>query len=199
MPSLAIAGRIAMIAVSCALPLALCGCPERATNAAAPAPTPAVQPSNETIMNVAPDTTALPPAKPAAKPPQVPVAAGTAPVLNLPAEKPEPPRPRRPAEAAAKPDDEPAVRPQPPQIFPQLSPTELADLKRSTNNDLVTAERNLSQANGRRLDAEQQDLVDKIRSAVKESRQASSGGDWRSASNLAKKALLQSRDLIKLL
>src|SRR6185437_7256933 len=166
MPSRAIAGRIAMIAVSCALPLALCGCPERATNAAAPAPTPAVQPSNETIMNVAPDTTALPPAKPAAKPPQVPVAAGTAPVLNLP---------------AAKPDDEPAVRPQPPQIFPQLSPTELADLKRSTNNDLVTAERNLSQANGRRLDAEQQDLVDKIRSAVKESRQASSGGDWRSA------------------
>lgn len=196
MPSPMIAGRLAVLAAACALPLLLCGCPERTARAAPqPAPTP-VSPSNETIMSVAPDTTALPPSGAPAAPPKVPLVTETAP-LDLPAEKPAPVRPRRPTESAAKPDEEPAVRPQPPQIRPQISPDQLAKLRRYTQNDAATAESVLRQVGGKQLSADQQDKVEKIQSYLNQSRQDSADGDWQGAANLAEKARSTAQELLK--
>lgn len=200
MPSRSVGVRISVLGAVCALPLILGGCPERTTHAAAPATTPTVSPSDETVMNVAPDTSALPPMPAAANPPTVPVASEAAPAVVLPPEKAGPPPPRRPTEtAAAKSDDEPEVHPQPPQILPQLSPQDQARLERETKESTSIAERNLQQVKGKHLNADQQDLVEKIRNNLDQSQRSSTGGDWTSARNFAEKARLFSLDLIKLL
>lgn len=54
----------------------------------------------------------------------------------------------------------------------------------------------MQQTNGKRLSAAQQDLADKIRSFVSQSRDASKGGDWDRAQNLAQKARLLSNELL---
>jgi len=54
----------------------------------------------------------------------------------------------------------------------------------------------LQQANGRQLSAGQQDLVEKIHSFLDQARDASKGGDWARAQNLAQKARLLSTDLV---
>jgi len=146
-------------------------------------------------MTTAPDTDAAPPQEAAAVAPAIP-AESQAPV-TIPSKNstPAPPRPvveQPPAEVAA----EPSARPAPPQISPQLSPGDQASYQRKMNEDTAIAEKNLQDASGRQLNAAQQDLVEKIRSFLMQSRDASKGGDWARAQNLSQKARLLSIELI---
>ena len=58
------------------------------------------------------------------------------------------------------------------------------------------ARKNLQAARGKQLNAAQQDLVDKIGSFLAQSLDASKGGDWSRAQNLAQKARLLSVELV---
>jgi hypothetical protein len=61
---------------------------------------------------------------------------------------------------------------------------------------MSAAERNLAQVAGKQLSAGQQDLAEKIRSFLSQSRDASKSGDWARALNLAQKARLLSVELV---
>jgi hypothetical protein len=191
-----IAARTTMLLLACGLSLAATGCARKQVHAAPPAPVPA--PSSASAgrpMTTAPDTTAAPPVETAPPPPVLPVASAPPPVA-LPATR--PPAPRRPAgeQPAAEAEAEPPARPAAPQISPQLSPGDQASYERKTSDDIAVAERNLQQAGGRPLSAAQQDLVEKIRSFLSQSREAGKGGDWARAQNLAQKARLLSVELL---
>lgn len=170
------------------------GCAEKNVRASIPAsvpsPTPATRP-----MTIAPDTNAQPPQVALSGPPQLPTDISNSPTLAIPSIQPA--APRRPAEqpageaSAGQPAHAPA-----PQITPELSAHDQASFQRLTNDDLTIAENNLHQANGKQLNAAQQDLVAKIRSFLADSRDASKSGDWTRAQNLAHKARLLSGEFI---
>jgi hypothetical protein len=143
-------------------------------------------------MTSAPDTDAIPPVEATATPPEVAVESAPPPD-SIPVTR----APRRPieqpvAEAAA----EPPARPAAPQISPQISPVDQASYERKTNDDVSMAKKNLQAAQGKQLNAAQQDLVDKIRSFLAQSLDASRSGDWARAQNLAQKARLLSVELM---
>ena len=122
--------------------------------------------------------------------------ASTPPELNTTTAPPPPPpahKPKKTEPAAEQP--EPAHQ-DAPQISPQLSPDDQASLERKTNDDISVAQKNLQSAGGRQLNAAQQDLAEKIRSFVSQSRDASKAGDWARAQNLAQKARLLSTELV---
>lgn len=146
-------------------------------------------------MSTAPDTDVAPPVE-AVAPPAVPASPAAPPPIAIPSAKPS--APHKPVEepATADADSEPSTRPAAPQISPQLSAGDQASYARKTGDDIAVAERNLWQANGKQLSAAQQDLVEKIRSFVLQSRDASKGGDWTRAQNLAQKARLLSVELL---
>lgn len=107
-----------------------------------------------------------------------------------------PPKPRPPVEAEApKPKTDP--EPAPPQIVPELSPRQLADAQRRTNSDIVSAEHNLQLASGKQLNAEQNDLVEKIRGFLGQAHEAVMAADWVRAQNLSHKAQILSGELVK--
>lgn len=196
MPSHAIAARAGIILLACGLSLAMTGCARKQVHAASPAPAPA--PSSAATarpMTTAPDTTASPPVETVAPPPTLP-AVSTPPPVTVPATR--PPAPRRPAgeQPAAEAGTEAPAHPPAPQISPQLSPGDQASYERETGDDISVAERNLQQASGRQLSAAQQDLVEKIRSFLSQSRDASKDGEWARAQNLAQKARLLSVELL---
>lgn len=111
--------------------------------------------------------------------------------------KPLPKPAKPPSETAAESGSEQApARPPAPQISPQLSPDDQAAYQRRTSDDIAAAEKNLQSADGKQLSAAQQDLVEKIRSFVSQSRDASKGGDLTRAQNLAQKARLLSVELV---
>jgi hypothetical protein len=147
-------------------------------------------------MNVAPDTDAAPPLETVAAPPTVPVttAPPPQPVVTSPA-KPAPPRKPTGEQPAAEAGSETPHVPAP-QISPQLSRSDQAAYERKTGENISVAERNLQQTNGKQLSAAQQDLTEKIRSFLAQSREASKDGDWARAQNLAQKARLLSAELI---
>lgn len=127
-------------------------------------------------------------AQAAPEPPPDVETAPAAPAMNP---APAPPRPA-PAEAeASKP------KPEPPQISPQLSPQQQADAERLTNGDILTAEKNLQQAEGKQLNASQNDLAEKTREALGRAREAIHASDWLRAQNLAQKAAILSNELLK--
>lgn len=147
-------------------------------------------------MTTAPDTDAAPPPEQAAiAAPTLPVASTPAPPVAIPATKPPAPRKptteQTPADAEAAPSHLPA-----PRISPQLSPGDEAAYQRKTSEDVVVAENNLQQTDGKHLNAAQSDLTEKIRSFLTQSRDASKNGDWARAQNLAQKARLLSVELI---
>jgi hypothetical protein len=172
---------------------ALGGCAEKQVHAAAPAapvPIEAVRP-----MTTAPDTDATPPAEQAAvAAPTLPTASTPAPPVAIPATK--PPAPRKPATEQTPAADAAPSRLPGPQIAPQLSPGDEAAYQRKTSEDVSVAESNLQQTDGKRLNAAQSDLTEKIRSFLQQSRDASKTGDWARAQNLAQKARLLSVELI---
>jgi hypothetical protein len=199
MPSHANVFRATLILLASALPFAATGCGHKTVHAAAPAsaaPSPAAA-APERPMNTAPDTTAQPPAEAISTPPPVIPAASTAPpAVSVPAKKLPPPR--KPSGGQAAPDNgaESADHPPAPQISPQLSPQDQAAYQRKTDEAVSTAEKNLQQASGKQLNAAQQDLVDKIRGFLADSRNATKAGDLARAQLLAQKASLLSVELI---
>jgi hypothetical protein len=104
-----------------------------------------------------------------------------------------PPRPRLPASNSSQNDA--TNRPDVPQIAPQLTAAETSAAQRQTNQSLSVAERNIGAADGKALNAMQQDLASKVRSFMAEARGAASSGDWTRAKNAAKKAEVLSQEL----
>jgi hypothetical protein len=88
-----------------------------------------------------------------------------------------------------------ASKPEVPQIAPQLTAAETNAAQQQTNQSLSVAERNISSATGRTLNATQQDLASKVRSFMAEAREAANTGDWTRARNAAKKAEVLSQEL----
>ena len=192
MPSRNVESRIA-VALLCALSLCAGGCEEKKVHAAVPATAP-TPPEAQRPMTTAPDTDAAPPIEAAEPPPAVP-AATPAPPVTLPEGKPQ--APRRPAGGQLSADtDTDTSHPPVPQISPQLSPGDQASYERRAGEDISVAEKNLQGVSGRQLSAAQQDLADKIRSFLSQSRDASKSGDWVRAQNLAQKARVLSVELI---
>ena len=114
--------------------------------------------------------------------------------------RPVEPRPRPPAEAeASKPKTEPEAPPStpPPQIAPALTPQQLAGAQRRTSNDIVVAERNLQLVTGKRMNATQNDLIEKVRDFLGQAHEAIRSSDWVRAENLAHKAQILSNELAK--
>jgi hypothetical protein len=145
-------------------------------------------------MTIAPDTDASPPSESA--PVVAPSVAAEEPAtpITIPATK--APNPRRPPEPAVEATVEQPVKKPVPVISPQLSPADQANYEKKTGDDVNVAEKNLQAAQGKQLNASQQDIVDKVRSFVMQARDASKSGDWARAQNLAQKARLLSIELI---
>lgn len=143
-------------------------------------------------MNVAPDTNANPPESPL--PPAPAIASSSAPPVQITSA--EPVAPRKPGGESAETVSQPSAHPAAPQISPQISPGDQAAYERRTNDDVSVTQKNLDMAKGKQLSAAQRDLIEKIRSFVSQSRDASKDGDWARAQNLAQKARLLSAELI---
>jgi hypothetical protein len=190
--------RTCLVLLASAIPFAFTGCAEKTTHAASPVNAAPANADTAHPMTVAPDTTAAPPQEATVPPPPVPPAvasANSAPPVTIATSK--PPAPRRPAEqSGAASEPEAVAHPAAPQISPQLSAGDQASYQRKTTDDISTAEANLQRAGGRQLNAAQQDLVEKIRSFLGQSRDAGKGGDWVRAQNLSQKARLLSAELI---
>jgi len=203
MPSLDGSVRIVML-LACGVLLPFAGgCHDEKVHAAAPVTaTPEPVPTDvERPMNVAPDTTALPPGEEASSPPPVPAAgAANPPLVALPKSKaaPAPPRPAG-AQAAGEAANEEPARTVAPQITPQLTQSDLEFYKKKTEEDTGVADQNLHQTDGKQLSAAQKDLVEKISSFLAESRDAAKAGDWARAQNLAQKARSLSTELLSTL
>lgn len=84
-------------------------------------------------------------------------------------------------------------------IAPQLSKAEFAAAQQETNESLDIAEKNLAAAatRGKTPNAAQSDLISKIKSFLKDAREAARAGDWVLARNLAKKAQVLSEELLR--
>jgi len=104
-----------------------------------------------------------------------------------------PARPRLPAGNSSQNDA--ANRPGVPQIAPQLTAAEASAAQRQISQSLSVAERNIGAADGKALNAMQQDLASKVRSFMAEAHEAASSGDWTRAKNAAKKAEVLSQEL----
>ena len=172
------------------------GCLRHRVQASAPVVT-APQPEAVRPMNVAPDTNALPP-KPADAPAPPVSSNETSDPLGSISKSKAPPAPPKPAteQPAPEPSAEQPARAPLPQISPQLSSSDQQAYEHKTNDDISAAEKNLQQANGRQLSAGQQDLVEKIKGFLDQSRDASKSSDWARAQNLAQKARLLSIELV---
>jgi hypothetical protein len=197
MPSRSTDARIVAALVACGLSLASAGCDHKTVQAAAPvaaAPAPSVA---ETIrpMTIAPDTNATPPTETIAPPAVNPDPVTPPPAVVVP--RPKPVKPSKPAnEPAAEPATE-GAHPPAPQISPQLTPQEQASYQRKMNEDIGVAERNLQQAAGKTHSAAQDDLREKIRRFIEQSREAGKTGDLVRAQTLAQKARLLSVELVE--
>ena len=86
-------------------------------------------------------------------------------------------------------------KPQVPQIVPELSAQESSALQRETQQSLSDAERNLTLASRKTLNATQADLAAKVRGFVADAREAAKAGDWSRARDLAQKAQVLSQEL----
>jgi hypothetical protein len=104
-------------------------------------------------------------------------------VLSIPAPKPPPVR-RLPYAV----EPEPEVKPEAPRISPQLSPEVKNQAQGSAEADLRAAQQSLDSTAGRKLNANQKDLSDKINGFIKQAREAITEEDWLRAQSLAQKA-----------
>ncbi len=198
MPSRNTNARALLALLASGISLLCIGCGEKKVQAAAPVTAPPATAAVETPppSTIAPDTTALPPIATQTPAPDVQDSSSTPPPMITPETKPAP-KPQRPA-----PEPEPSsaggdrARPPAPQISPQLSEAQKANYQRGIAEDIGVAEGNLKQTDGKRLNAQQADLVDKIRSFRDQSNSAAKEGDLARAKNLAQKARLLSVELV---
>jgi len=194
MPSRHPSARILAAMLVCGISLAGSACSRKGVHASAPVAAPPA-PASERPMPLAPDTNASPPEDTPAPAPVIPAATTTPRPVAIPQTKPAP-APRKPSTAQQEQASEQPAHPPAPQISLQISPGDQAKYERETNEDISVAERDLQQASGKQLNAAQQDLVEKIRSFLNQSREASKSGDWARAQNLAQKARLLSDELV---
>jgi hypothetical protein len=158
------------------------------------------------IVRAAPPSVAMPPPNApeprteasAAAPLAAPDLAPPMPELEpFPTSGPQPPRPQ-PVIATADPAvPNPRTEVAAPQISPILSTADRQRLTRLTTDQVSTAERNLQQANGRLLNAVQNDLAEKVRGFLSQAHEAIRANDWVRAQNLAEKAQVLSAELVK--
>ena len=198
MPSRNTNARALLALLASGISLLCIGCGEKKVQAAAPVTAPPAKTAVETPppSTTAPDTTAMPPVASQTPAPDIPVASGTPPPIIAPAPKPAP-KPQKPAPEPETPSvAEDRTRPRAPQISPQLTDNEKANYQRGITEDIGVAEGNLKQTNGKRLNAQQADLVDKIRNFRDQSNNAAKEGDLARAKNLAQKARLLSVELV---
>jgi hypothetical protein len=183
--------------LACGLSLAITGC-EKTVKASSPvASAPIPQPADsKPITNIAPDTTATPP-EVAEAPPPAPPPTEAAPLPVTPTRsKPVPPPHKQSAEPQTTETPEQS-RPPAPQISPELSTNDRDTYAHKTDEDITLALKNLQQSADKRLSAAQTDLVEKIKSFVSQSQEASKAGDWARAQNLAQKARVLSVELVE--
>ena len=105
-----------------------------------------------------------------------------------------PARPRVPTGANSSQNDS-GSKPDVPQLAPQLTAAEASAAQQQTSQSLGVAERNIGSAEGKALNATQQDLASKVRSFMAEARDAANSGDWTRARAAAKKAEVLSQEL----
>ena len=198
MPSRSSEARVVAALIAGGLSFAFAGCARQKVQAAPPVaavPAPSAA-ETQRPMNIAPDTNASPPTEVLEPPPAIPDATTPPPAVVVP--RPKPAKPTKPVtEPATEMPTDQTAHPPAPQISPQLSPEEQANYQRKTKEDLDVAERNLQQANGRKTSAAQDDLKEKIRRFIEQSRDASKAGDLARAQNLAQKARLLSVELVE--
>jgi hypothetical protein len=176
-------------------PLLSAGCAQKKVQAAAPSVTPPV--ADARPMTIAPDTDATPPLEAEQTPPSLPAPDAKVPA-NL-AESPVVPPPRRQTErgSAESAEQDTNSRPEPPKIAPELSPSDQAAKQRQIEDDSAVANKNLQAVTGRELNAQQQDMADKIREALAEATDAGKTGDWVRAQNQAHRARSLSEALVQ--
>jgi hypothetical protein len=104
-----------------------------------------------------------------------------------------PSRPRVPAGNSSQNDA--GSKPDVPQIAPLLTAGEASAAQQQTSQSLSVAEHNIGSADGKSLNATQQDLASKVRSFMAEARDAAKLGDWTRARAAAKKAEVLSQEL----
>jgi hypothetical protein len=104
-----------------------------------------------------------------------------------------PSRPRIPVVNSSQNDND--SKPEVPQIAPQLTAAEASAAQQQTTQSLGVAARNIGSAEGKTLNAMQQDLASKVRSFMAEAHEAAKSGDWTRAKNAAKKAEVLSQEL----
>jgi len=104
--------------------------------------------------------------------------------------------PSRPRVAPAPPAEPSATeKPVEPIILPDLTGAQLAAAKGETQHSLDVAESNLSQTQGKQMNAAQEDVASKVRGFMESAREAMRTGDWVRAKNQAKKAEVLSQQL----
>jgi len=196
MPSRKIHAPVVASLLACGASLLTGGCHNK-VQAAAPVSSAPAAATIETPppSTVAPDTTALPPVASQTPPPDIPASSTAPPPIITSPSKPAP-KPQKPAPEPAASVAEDHARPPAPQISPELSDDAKAVYKRGTAEDVGVAQANLRQATGKRLNAQQADLVEKINSFLDQSSSASRDGDLARAKNLAQKARLLSVELV---
>jgi hypothetical protein len=171
------------ITVMCACAVCACGCATRRTP---------VKPVVDFVATVHPMTPAAHstelesppdvPAEPVQEPPEIG------------AERLQPPKPHV---AAPEPADSSRTGKHPePTIAPEVATEELTEAKAETQRNLDVAERNLLLAQGKKLNATQEDLASKVRGFADNAREAMRSGDWVRAKNLSSKAELLAEQLV---
>jgi hypothetical protein len=75
-----------------------------------------------------------------------------------------------------------------PMIAPEVPSEELKAAQAETQRNLDLAEKNLAQAQGKNLNAAQQDIVSKVKGFTDSARDAMKNGDWVRAKSLSSKA-----------
>jgi hypothetical protein len=78
-----------------------------------------------------------------------------------------------------------------------MSASAQAELEQQTKQYISDAEKNLHSADGRTLNANQSDMVEKIRGFLKQAHDAALVKDWARGKSLAQKAYLLSVELTK--
>ncbi|HVB08466.1 MAG TPA: hypothetical protein VNF00_05910 [Candidatus Acidoferrales bacterium] len=173
--------------VAGALALFSSGCLRHKVHAAAPVTLPLEPPSP--VVTSEPAKSPAPVPAPTTQGPKNPEPSTPPPGLT-----PKPDTLRRPVTAAPEPE-----RPAAPQISPQISSSDQAQLTKQTQQYIGDAQQNLRRAGGRQLNPSQRDMVDKIRGFLGQAQDAIRTSDWSRAKNLAQKADLLSLELVKTL
>lgn len=153
---------------------------------------PVIVPLEPPVPVALPETTKSPASIPA---PTAPGPKNPEPATPPPGLIPKPDTLKRPATVTP---DEPE-RPAAPQISPQISASDQAELTKQTQQYVADAQQNLHRADGRELNASQRDMVDKIRGFLDQAQDAIHTSDWSRAKNLSQKAYLLSLDFVKTL